>query len=412
MWKKLNMLISKLSWSLLGNITFALSQWVIITIIARFGSTQDIGVYSLGLAVTAPVVLFFNFQQSTMLATDSKNEFEFNQYYGSRIINSTIAFLVIVLLSFIYRDNKEVVIIIILMGLVKYIESLSDICMGLFQKKDRVDLIGKSQLYRGVLTVIIVGLLFFITRDIHISVLGLLILMIIRFLIYDLKNVKHFIHVKPTFDYTWYTLLKIAFPLGIVSLINSLNTNIPRYILEYTSGINEVGIYSALSYILIASGMIITPVSLLIAPRLATAYNKRKVSQILKINLLVICFSISVFLFIILCVLLQGETILRILYGNEYSQYNHIFTIINFSIFFTSLTTFFNLNIVAARVFKVQPIINFIVTIITLLTSFYFINNNGLLGAAYVLLISKGSQAILSFSLMIYTIKKLKRIDL
>ena len=411
MWKKINKLRSKLSWSLFGNIIYALSQWAIVTIIARFGSTQDIGVYSLGLAVTAPIVLFFNFQLSTILATDSKNDFEFNQYYGSRIINSIIAFLVIIFLSFIYSDNKEVVIIIILMGLVKYIESLSDICMGFFQKKDRIDLIGKSQLYRGILTVIIVGLLFFIFRNIIIAVIGLLILMIIRFLIYDLKNVKQFIHIRPVFDNTWYTLLKVAFPLGIVSLINSLNTNIPRYFLEYFSDLSEVGIYSALSYILIASGMIITPISLLVAPRLALAYNNGRVSQILKINLLAICFSISVFLLIILCVLLQGESILRILYGNEYSQYNHIFTIINFTIFFTSLTTFFNLNIVAARVFKVQPIINFIVTIITLLASFYFINNNGLLGAAYALLISKSAQTILSFSIMVYAIKKSRRIN-
>lgn len=410
MWRKINKIKSKLSWSLFGNIIYALSQWGVVTIIARFGTTEDIGIYSLALAITAPIVLFFNFQLSMVLVTDSKNEFDFNQYLGSRVINSAIAFIFIFLVSFIYYNNTEIVIIILLMGLVKFVETLSDICMGYFQKKDRIDLVGKSQLYRGLLTVIIVGALFFLFRNMIIAVAGLLILMILRFIYYDLKIVNKFINIKPIFDNSWYTLIKITFPLGIVSLINSLNTNIPRYFLEHFSGIDQVGIYAALSYVLIASGMVISPVSQIVAPRLANAYNKNKVNDILIINFIVICFSIFVFSLIISSVILQGEKILTILYGSEYSKYNNIFTILNLSIFFTSLTTFFNLNIIAARKFKIQPLINFIVTIVTVLCSYYLISNNGILGAAYVLILSKGIQTLLSLLIMVNSIRKLRKV--
>lgn len=406
MWEKFNKIKSKLTWSLFGNIIYALSQWAIVTIIAKYGSTQELGVYSLGLAVTAPIILFFNFQLGTILATDSRNEFDFKHYFGNRIINLSIAFLVILPLSFTYNDNGNTVLVIILMGLVKYFEALSDICMGFFQKKGRIDLIGKSQFYRGILTVLVVGILFVLFHNILIAVIGLLLVMILRFFLYDLKNVKHYTSTFPIFDITWLNLTKVALPLGFVSLINSFNTNIPRYFLEYFSGISDVGIYSALSYVLTASGMIITPVSLLVGPKLAHAYNHKSVRPIIKINSYVILFSISVFTVIILSTIFQGETILKILYGNEYSVYSKAFIIINFTIFFTSLTTFFNLNIVAARFFKIQPIVNFFVTVITFITSYYFIKYNGLLGASYALLISKGAQTLFSFSIMVFAIKK------
>jgi O-antigen/teichoic acid export membrane protein len=403
-----NKLKSKLSWSLFGNIIYALSQWGVVTIIAKYGTSRDLGIYSIGLAVTAPIVLFFNFQLRTILATDSKNEYEFKQYYGGRIIHLTISFLIILPVSFIYGENKETIIAIILMGLVKYFESLSDIFMGLFQKKGRIDLIGKSQLFRGIFTVVIFGLSFVLTRNVILSVCGLLITMIVRFISYDMKKAQEYADIIPSFD-SWLRLIRIALPLGIVSLINSLNTNIPRYLLDRLSSPSDLGIYSALSYVLVAANMLITPVSLLAAPKLADAYNNNRVKQFVKLNIILILFSTLVFIPIILILIIQGENVLKILYSDEYATYNYEFIIINCSMLFSFYTTFFNLSIVAARFIQIQPIINFIVTIISFLTSYFFINlYGGVLGASYSLLISRASQTMLSFFIMVYAIRKLK----
>jgi O-antigen/teichoic acid export membrane protein len=403
-----NKLKSKLSWSLFGNIIYALSQWGVVTIIAKYGTSRDLGIYSIGLAVTAPIVLFFNFQLRTILATDSKNEYEFKQYYGGRIIHLTISFLIILPVSFIYGENKETIIAIILMGLVKYFESLSDIFMGLFQKKGRIDLIGKSQLFRGIFTVVIFGLSFVLTRNVILSVCGLLITMIVRFISYDMKKAQEYADIIPSFD-SWLRLIRIALPLGIVSLINSLNTNIPRYLLDRLSSPSDLGIYSALSYVLVAANMLITPISLLAAPKLADAYNNNRVKQFVKLNIILILFSTLVFIPIILILIIKGENVLKILYSDEYATYNYEFIIINCSMLFSFYTTFFNLSIVAARFIQIQPIINFIVTIISFLTSYFFINlYGGVLGASYSLLISRASQTMLSFFIMVYAIRKLK----
>jgi O-antigen/teichoic acid export membrane protein len=395
---------TRLSWALGGNLIYALSQWLIITVIARFGSGEDLGIYSLGLAITAPIVMFFSFQLRTILATDAKNEYSFPQYLGGRIIHLTLSFIIIVPIAVLYSDNNKTIIIIIIMGIVKYIEALSDICMGYFQKEGNVDLIGKSQFYRGVSTAFVMSIIYISTQNLIISCLGLLIVMLLRYKLYDIKKLIPLTNVKPVFNKSWVSLILLTYPLGAASLISSLNTNVPRYFLDYFWGVEEVGIFSALYYVLIAGNMFLTPISLLAAPRIANAYNKDSVTAFIKINMKLAFLVSMIFLIFFLLVLVKGELIITILYGKKYALYSEEFIVISLSLLFAFVTTFFVLSTVAARVIKLQPIINLLVLIVTLFSSYFLIRDFSVLGASYSLLISRFFQMICSFGLLIYVI--------
>jgi len=413
MWKKIKKNRKKLSWSLGGNIVYALSQWAIITIIARFGSVEDLGIYSLGLAITAPIVLFFSFQLRTIVATDRKNEYDFSQYYGGRIIHLTLSYFIIIPVAFLYSNDLKTIMVIILMGLVKYFEALSDICMGFFQKKSRIDLIGKSQFNRGIFSIVFVGILYIPSQDIIISILGLLFVMILRLVFYDIKHLKSYVNVSPVFDQSSLQLMKLGLPLGITSLISSLNTNIPRYYLDYFVGIEYVGIFSALYYVLIASNMLITPITLLAAPKIANAYNQKTTKSFLNINIQLFVFSLITFLIVITPILFQGELILTILYGESYAVYERTFIIISYSLLFGFLVAFLSLSTIAARKIKIQPLVNLITLIVTLVAGYFLISLHGIEGAAWTILISRFIQAILYFCLFLFIIyrKKLENVS-
>jgi O-antigen/teichoic acid export membrane protein len=396
----------KLSWSLGGNIIYALSQWAIVTILARFGSLEELGLYSLGLAITAPIVLFFNFQLKVVFATDSLNEYNFSQYLGARISHLTIAFLIIIIVAFLYTNNLYTITIIILIGLVKYFEALSDICMGLYQKKDRIDLIGKSQFFKGIYSIIFVGTIYILTSNLIISVFGLLIVMVLRFFLNDIKYLKRYGNIKPVFDTSAINLAKISYPLGITALIVSLNTNIPRYLLDHFSGIEEVGVFSALYYIIIAGNMLITPISQLAAPRISKSFRNENSSKFVKINTHLSILVMIVFVFILIPVIFKGDIILSIIYGSKYSIYSNTFLIISISLFFGFIGAIQNVSIIAARELKYQSIIGIIVTSITFITSYYLIKLYGVQGAAYSLLISRFIHTSLYLILLSYIVHK------
>jgi len=79
------------TWVLAGNIFYSACQWLIVVILAKFGSPQKLGEYAWGLAVSAPIVLFANFQLRSLLASDLVDRFRFVQYLTFRLISLGVA---------------------------------------------------------------------------------------------------------------------------------------------------------------------------------------------------------------------------------------------------------------------------------------------------------------------------------
>lgn len=403
----LNKVKGKLSWSLSGNILFALSQWGIITILARMNIDTDLGDYSLALAITAPIILFFNFDLRTLLATDSKNDYKFNEYFGSRIAHMIFAFLLLTLFIFIYTDDTTLIQISLLIGLIKFIESLSDITFGYFQKNGEINLIGKSQLYRGIYGVLVFSITYYISEDLKLSVIAILLVMILRLFFYDLYNLRKKIKIKPVINITSLNLIKLAYPLGFTALIGSLLTNLPRYFLDYYAGVVSVGVFSALYYILVASNMVMTPLSLLAGPHLANSYHENK-KKFIRNVIKLIMLSIIFFLTMYIPILFFSETILGFFYGKEFIQYALEFKVLSSSMLFAFINAFLNLSLVSMRALRSQAIVNFLVLIITVLSSIAFISSNLILGAAVVMVISRATQTLfLAFIFIYYTKKRL-----
>ncbi|HMW55726.1 MAG TPA: lipopolysaccharide biosynthesis protein, partial [Accumulibacter sp.] len=84
-----NSLRKNFSWSLVGNIVYALCQWMMLIIIARLGNARDVGIYSLALAISAPVMLFLGMNLRVAIATDQKHQFNIQDYLALRVCSST-----------------------------------------------------------------------------------------------------------------------------------------------------------------------------------------------------------------------------------------------------------------------------------------------------------------------------------
>src|SRR5467141_2714208 len=71
---------SSVQWSLIGNVFYSACQWAILIVLAKLGSPESVGQFALGLALTAPIMLFANLQLSALQATDARREFRFGHY--------------------------------------------------------------------------------------------------------------------------------------------------------------------------------------------------------------------------------------------------------------------------------------------------------------------------------------------
>lgn len=391
------------SWNLLGSLVYSLSQFLILMILAKLGNPVMVGLYSLGLAITAPIINLTNLQLRQIQATDTnKSGYQFNDYFGLRILAGLIMLFITYVIIIINNYDFEKTMIIFLVGLSKVFDSYSDVVYGQLQQRERMDYIGKSRIIKGVSTIIVVGALLYLTGDIITSLLALNITWILLFITYDKNKIKLFINdIKPKFNFEKLKKLTIlAFPLGIVLMLGSLNTNLPRFFVEKYIDESALGYFASIAYFLVAGNIFIQSVGQAFSPRLAKLYRdkqflkyKRNIRSLVLLGVVVgfIGFLISVFF---------GEFFLTLLYDSTYAQYNFILKLIMISGIFSFSASFLGHGITAMRLFRIQPITNLGVFIITLILSTILIPRIGLLGAAYTLIIANIFRFIFNLSVI------------
>src|ERR1700674_1440657 len=74
------------SWTLAGNVIYALCQFGMLSCLAKLGNASIVGQYALALAIAAPVFMLTNLQLRAVQATDARNEYDFADYFTLRCL--------------------------------------------------------------------------------------------------------------------------------------------------------------------------------------------------------------------------------------------------------------------------------------------------------------------------------------
>jgi|SRR5690625_1242085 len=396
------------SWNFIGSLVYSLSQFSILVLLAKLGNPVMVGLYSIGLALTAPVINFTNLQLRQIQATDTKEaKYKFKDYFGLRILTGVVMLLITLLIVVINDYNLEKSIIILLVGLTKVIDSYSDVVYGQLQQRERMDYVGKSRMIKGISTSIVMGVALLLTNNLIISLIALNITWLVIFWVYDKKKVKLFLrNITPAFSFNKFKgLVVLAFPLGIVLMLGSLNTNLPRIFVEKFLGEGALGYFASIAYLLVAGNTFVQAVGQAAAPRLAKLFRNRSLSRFKKIIGFLISIGVTVGLIGILVSVIFGEMILTIVYDNSYADYNYLLILIMIAGVFLFSSSFLGYGITAMRLFKIQPYTGAISLIVTLVTSLMLIPLIGLKGAAYTLIIGAITRFILNLTVIIVNLQ-------
>ncbi|MGE5558460.1 MAG: lipopolysaccharide biosynthesis protein [Bacillota bacterium] len=398
-------------WTLFGNIIYMGSQWGILVIIAKITKSAMVGQYTLGLAITAPIFMLFNLQLRSVQATDALNKYFFSDYLSLRIITSTIAFAIVIIVAFIWKNTLTAIYTIILIGFSKVIESISDVFYGMFQQKERMDLIAKSMILKGILTILMLGSFIFISKQVFWGIIALILTWSYILIFYDIKNGKLINNINCKIDkkidiLTIKKLILLSLPLGIVMMLLSLNTNIPRYFLERKFGDSVLGIYSAIAYLTIIGNNIITALGQSISSRLSKYYASKDIRKYLKLLFVILSLALILGILGLLISWFFGKKLLTFLYGREYADNSIIFTSLMVVAIFQYIASSLGYGMTAARYFKIQLPLFLFTTICTLFFCRVFIPKYSLYGAVLSQGISSIIQMLLSSIVILNAIKK------
>jgi O-antigen/teichoic acid export membrane protein len=388
------------SWTFVGNLVYAGSQWGMLVVLAKLGSPEMVGQFTLGLAVTAPVVMFTNLQLRGIQATDARNQYIFSDYLGLRLIMIGLALLLIAGIAFTAGYRWETKLVILLMGLAKAFESISDVFYGLLQQYEQMDRIAMSLMIKGPLSLIALGSGVYLTGSVLWGVVGLAVAWALILVGYDARNgtltLKAIFQSRSiAFDYKdWQdvlrphwkikTLIKLAWfalPLGLVMMLISLNTNIPRYFVERYLGERELGIFAAMTYFQVVGTMVVSALGQAASPRLAQYYADGKDQAFRKLLLKLVGIAALLGGTAVLLVLIAGRQILTLVYGSEYANYSDLFAWLMVAAGLGYIASILGYAATAMRRIRYQPVALCAATFVSFCTCYYFISANGLWGA-------------------------------
>ena len=414
------------SWIFMGNAVYAACQWGMLVVIAKLGSPEMVGQFTLGLAITAPVFMFTNLQLRAVQATDAKNQYFFGDYLGLRIVSTGLALLVILVITLVTGYRWETSLIILLVGLAKAVESISDVIYGLIQQHEQMDRIAVSLMIKGPLSLLMLSIGVYLSVGVMWGVVGLVIAWTVVLIGYDLrsgalmlKSLSHRLQSEKfgrrelaTLQPYWHLrklgkLVWLALPLGFVMMLVSLNTNIPRYFIEGYLGERELGIFAAIAYLMVAGKIVVGALGESAIPRLAKYYAERdsKAFRILLLKLVgigALLGGLAVF-----AALVAGKEILSILYQAEYATHTSLFVWLMIAAGINYVSSFLGYGMTATRYFRIQMPLTTLTTITIVIASLCLIPNTGLQGAAIALILTQLISVVTSLGVILYALHKL-----
>ena len=411
------------SWTFVGNAINVASWGAMTIVLAKLGSPVHVGQFALGLAATAPVFMFATLRLRDVQATDSKQEYSFGDYFAMRLITTVLALLACVGIAFVSGYQGETSLVILATAASKAVEAISDAFYGLFMQQERLDRIAKSMIIKGPLSLIGLGLGFYLTGSVFWGVIGLTLARAVITVGYDIRNAT--LTLMPSSQLITYIIPKdfpgprwnrviltrlawLTLPLGFVTMLISFNANIPRYFIEGGLGEYQLGIFAAITAFQKAAPTIVQALGRSASPRLAKYYATNNAIAFRRLTLRLIGIGALMGSAGVLVAVVAGRQILTLIYGPEYVL-TGLFVLVMIDAGLDYISTMLLFVITSARYIRVQLPLYLLTTGTVALGCWWLVPSAGLEGAAIGIIISEILRLVGSLAAVWHALRALDR---
>ncbi len=390
-----------------------------ISALAWLGTRRALGQYVLGLSIAAPVISFTMLQLRAVQVTDVRGEFSFGDYFGTRILWTLVAVAAIVVTALWLVEDATTFWVVMLVGLMKCVDSLSDIVRGLFQGLERMDLTAVSLMVKGVLSLAALAVTMWLTQSIVPASAAMVIAWTASFVVNDLRCARRLRRetigakaavgmLRPRFRRSAIVrLTSISLPLGVVMALISLQTNIPRYFLQIYAGEEAVGCFGAIVYPMMAGIVVTAALGQSACTRLARSFVA-DLPEFQRLLGKLTAFSAALGFVLVVGTYLFGRPVLRMMYGPSFADYYSEFVVVALACGIQLVGSCWGYGMTAARFFRAQVAITVGSCIATAGAALVLVPRFGVMGAAEAVLATSLVMAV-GFALGVYRAVRVQR---
>lgn len=383
---------------LVGNIAYGIMQWSVIVLIIKLGTKVELGAYTYGLAVIAPILLLMSFGYNTLIVT--KPELYKSMLYFTRWLNMIIALIIYSLFIYFFSTiETHLYKLMIVIALSKLADSLIEIDYSYYIKANQHWKVGLYKIVFSIFQFSLIVIGYYVFTNLFLALL-IYSLSVIIFATY--KNSKY-LTIKHLNWQQLYVLIKIGMPLSIALFLSSLNTNIPKYILENNNSLIDVGIFSSLIIIYSAGNIFYYSLYNFLLPRVVNQkHNKRFLQRLL---FTILGGNIVVVLSLLILLPFNVDHLIQTLFIKHYLSFKNEFLLIIYSSFAVYSSILLDLFINTFQKYVYNTVTQIISVLVVLIGSISLIPIYSVFGATLVFVLFAITVFSLKLLLSIYIIR-------
>ncbi|HEY3265329.1 MAG TPA: lipopolysaccharide biosynthesis protein [Armatimonadota bacterium] len=338
-------------WSLAGNVIYSACQWGVLVALAKLGDPVAVGRFALGLAVAAPILTLSQMQLRGIQATDAREEHPFGVYLALRLLTSAVALLVILGVAGFGRFARDTAVVLAVIGVAKGMDAVSDVYYGHWQRRYCFRRVAVVQVTNGLVTLAAVSGLMAVTGQVAWAAFGSAL--------GSAAALGYAGWLERRVRLQWrrpalLRLARLAWPLGVVTMLGAANANAPRYFVAGWLGERELGVFAALTYLTVVGSTVVMAIGQAASPGLAEHYARGETRAFRAVVLRMALGGIALGAVGVVAAVFAGRWILSAFYEPEYGAAAPALTWTMASAGVLFVASFLGYALTAARRFAVQ----------------------------------------------------------
>lgn len=381
----------------IGQSVYIASQFCILVALARLGTVENVGQFGLATAIVTPIYWLTDLGLRTNKNTDADDTLTFANLFALRLGTSLVGFAMILLTAIFYAHDATTRAILIIYGAAKGVETLSDIAYGVLERHGQMRLFAQSIIVRGLGSLVAFTLILWQTDWVSGAFIAQLVVWTLVYVMHDIRHARRLSANEPkaiSWTLVWHAA-KDSRHLGVGRFLSALANAVPRFIIQHFVGLAGLGLFTAISYVLQASLMMMTAVTRSITGHLADLTVRKHFSAINRIIAKYTVATAVVGLTAVALGWLVGDPLVTLVFGAEFQGQSVLVVLILLTATLRSIGLMLLCGPLARRSFKAIVWVRLADLVGITLGSFVGAHVAGLDGAAAGLAIAAAAQALL-----------------
>lgn len=318
-----NVIRKNFLWNAFGNLIYLGLQWVITVLVTRWLGFDNAGIFSLAMSVSAIFQAVSLFGIRNFQVSDMKGCYADNSYILLRAYTCLLALLLCILFAVGSGYSLSVSSAVCGMMIFRTGECFADVFHGIDQKKERLDIAGKSFAIRGIVTILSFSVAVFMTHSVQWGIWAMALASVVITCFFDYPQAKKLADWEKFSNNEALKLAKITLPLCIYQFLNSGILSLPRYILEKQCDETALGIYASVYAPVVllqaVSGYLFAP----FVTSFTQSWQNNDKKQFFRLFGR-ICIAIAIMTVVAMLCAQVGEPVLILLFGEKIQEYSYL----------------------------------------------------------------------------------------